>query len=656
MFTVIIAEKEHIDRIREYDIFLSPFADHRRIALCRWYPEKDTLAEAVPELRETVAREKTWRALILTTGEGLTYRNPFDLVPFEPPQKEWEEPLEEYLPRLRQVKLAAFDAAAEKPLTKLVTHLCRQPLVQAGRNSVGESDPEFAEYQLEAQYKQQLRSRITTNERLDISLPSEVICVARRTYTQRSEEIHSAWGEHVEQQYRRFPDWNLYFDKMRYLVFDLPPENYQSYPFDYLRLLSSLMLLAGQEIPGGCLRPGRLYRLECENDDAALTELLQRYDGKLQATDALLEQKIDAVREEQRPRISDYEAERSFCANVTVPVTPRGDFDKSDLYVSGRELGLSTDCPTDEAAFWDSARSASDKAIHRLIKQPARALGKALESFRGMNRISDRQAACLDGYQVEDVREHIHTEEQAMLDTGITMAENLDACRVRIDKADHQVRRKIDARMTRKCTIAMGLVLLGVFLVGCLPMLVKNLGAVAARGTALGLTAMGLAALALTAVVCLFFLRRALRRKVYTYNDEVAELDRTVTGMMDDYSRCLSHACNVMRGCSVVAYHTAHANPEDARIMVYRKHQSDIRQRREQLRTVFALFFPREQQPCQQEPEAYPYEFDRPVDYEYPIPYAQRQRAIDFLQPDNRVVLPVAHIKGVTVRTEELYD
>lgn len=154
MFTVIIAEKEHIDRIREYDIFLSPFADHRRIALCRWYPEKDTLAEAVPELRETVAREKTWRALILTTGEGLTYRNPFDLVPFEPPQKEWEEPLEEYLPRLRQVKLAAFDAAAEKPLTKLVTHLCRQPLVQAGRNGVGESDPEFAEYQLEAQYKQ----------------------------------------------------------------------------------------------------------------------------------------------------------------------------------------------------------------------------------------------------------------------------------------------------------------------------------------------------------------------------------------------------------------------------------------------------------------------------------------------------------------------
>ena len=121
-----------------------------------------------------------------------------------------------------------------------------------------------------------------------------------------------------------------------------------------------------------------------------------------------------------------------------------------------------------------------------------------------MNRISDRQAACLDGYQVEDVREHIHTEEQAMLDTGITMAENLDACRVRIDKADHQVRRKIDARIDPQRTIAMGLVLLGVFLVGCLPMLVKNLGAVAARGTALGLTAMGLAALALTAVVCLF--------------------------------------------------------------------------------------------------------------------------------------------------------
>ena len=44
MFTVIIAEKEHIDRIREYDVFLKPFADLRRVALCRWEPQEDAAA------------------------------------------------------------------------------------------------------------------------------------------------------------------------------------------------------------------------------------------------------------------------------------------------------------------------------------------------------------------------------------------------------------------------------------------------------------------------------------------------------------------------------------------------------------------------------------------------------------------------------------
>ena len=98
MFTVIIAEKEHIDRIRGYDIFLSPFADHRHIALCRWYPEKDMLAEAVPELRGRPWPVKKRGALILTTGEGLTYRNPLTWCRLSRRRREWEEPLRNICP------------------------------------------------------------------------------------------------------------------------------------------------------------------------------------------------------------------------------------------------------------------------------------------------------------------------------------------------------------------------------------------------------------------------------------------------------------------------------------------------------------------------------------------------------------------------------
>ena len=638
----------------EYDVFLKPFADLRHIALCRWEPQEDTLRKAVPELEAAVAGERVWRAVILNTNEGITQRNPYDLVSYTPPQRD-EDNMPAYLERLREEKFSAFRQAIRKPLTRLATYLCEQPLIQEGRNAAAQ-DPEFAEYQTEAQYKQELRTQLLDGESIDFPRPAEVLCISPRLYCQRSDELRSSWNEHVEHQYSSFADWNMYFDKMRYMVFDLPPENYQTYAFDYIRFLAAVMLVAGQETPPGTMRPNRLYCLACENDSEALTELLQRYDQKLYATDLLLEQKAKTVCQEVCPTVSSREVRGNLCANVTIPVTLREDFDLSDVYVTGVHLGLSADCPVDEELLWDENQSRSGKALHRLFKQPARSLGGALDHFRGLNRVQNCKFGKLDSAQMEDVREHIRDEELAMLKTAVDASFDQEAFNGRIKASDENVRKKIDTRMTRARTVGTGVILLALFVISCAPMLFANFGNIQARGLSFGMVGIGLALLAATALVCLFFLRGTLKEKIDAYNETAGGAVNAVMGQMSDYSRYLSHACNVMRGYSVVETYEVIGTATDPRILIYRKHQADVRQQREQLRTTFLNFFPKEYEAKPDVEEAYAYEFDRAEDYGYPMPCGTRQRVVDFLRKDNHVTLPVDFIESITLRTEELYE
>ena len=55
--------------------------------------------------------------------------------------------------------------------------------------------------------------------------------------------------------------------------------------------------------------------------------------------------------------------------------------------------------------------------------------------------------------------------------------------------------------------------------------------------------------------------------------------------------------------------------------------------------------------------DSYPYDFTRPVDFQYPIPYEQMQASrIEFMQRGNMVEIPVDFVKRVHIRREDLYD
>lgn len=674
MFTVVIAEKEHLESIQEYKVFLKPFIDDSCVEFCQWRPGERTLADSVPHLQEVVGHNREWRAVVLCDGLDTEGKNPFNLVKFTPPV--YEEPVgmeddedaliehrQEYLSRLREEKFRAFDQAARQPLTRLMTRLCAGPLVTNNKNSrIAEiMNPidrlDYFQYQDEVRRKQEIREQIIAGEKITISLPSEVVCVARRTHTEQEYDINNSWAPHEEIQYSRFYDWNLYFDKMRYLVFDVLPEGHQDYEFDYIRFLYAIMILASNDTPADVLRPNRVFCMNCENDEKALVHLLSLYDTKLAMTDEMLAGKINELKNTKKERLSDRDVKMIFCSNVNVPVTMAKDVDRSGLYADPNGVGLSTDCPNEEFAVWDSTYIKSRKTLFNLLKQPRRALRTAADDMRHMNHVDLTRAGVLNEFQAEDVKEYTCEEELRMVSVETPDLYDVERYEKDMAASSKEIQKKIETRMKRKTTILLGVVVLALYLAGFLPLLFNNRADAGKIMWALIIMGGALLVMAIVGVVCLFFLRGSLQEKLRGFNRVMQGISNEIDGSMNQFSRYLSHACNVMRGFSVLNYLERSENPSARRIRVFRKHQADILRTREELREIFGAYV---DETAIEEPDkvdVYPYDFDRPVDYPYPIPYSDGMKChIEFMQPGSTVQVPVSFVKRITVRREELYD
>ena len=346
-----------------------------------------------------------------------------------------------------------------------------------------------------------------------------------------------------------------------------------------------------------------------------------------------------------------------FCSNITVPVTVSKEIDRSGLFADANALGLSTDCPMDEYAHWEGEYIKSRKTLIQLLKQPRRAVKGAAADMRRMNDVDLSKAAILNEFQAEDVRDYTGEEELNMV--GVDTPDLYDVERYEEEMSEHSklVHRKIETRMTRTTTVALGAVALVLYLIGFLPLLFGNRADSETVSWALIIILACLGLLAVSGFVCLLFLRGGLRKRYRAFNRGMQDISNELDSSLMQFSRYLSHACNVMRGFSVLNYLERKEDPDAERIRVYKKHRADIKRTREELREIFGRYVVEGAYDGSERVEVYPYDFSRPVDFNYPIPYSDGMKCqIEFMQPGNTVQVPVSFVKRITVRREELYD
>ena len=439
--------------------------------------------------------------------------------------------------------------------------------------------------------------------------------------------------------------------------FDILPKNQRDYRFDYVRFLYATILLASNTIPSGCLAAERVYKLECENDEDALCRLLQTYEAKLNITKETLNLRIQEILEKRPHVLQDHEVKTTFCTKVDLPVLFDDTFEEVDLYAEPG-FGLANGCPREELFAWEEEQKKSKKTLGVMLKQSRRSLRKTSGKVRQQEEAPYRRLELLDEFQLEDIQDFIDNQELEMINTNIMDLYEEERLYEELDEQDQQVKEKIKERMYRPTTLFLGGSMLAMFLLGFLTIFLKNsTGKPLKMAGALLFAGFGLAIFAIVAGVTLWFLRRSLNQRVKDYNNTMHGVSSQVRQAMATYSKYLSHMCSIRRGYGVLNAVQRKDDPDHAKIVLLKKHIIDIEKAKAEAGEIFGQFLVNRKSLRLEDMNGYDYNYDIPVDYQYPLPYADgTARKITFIQTGVYAEVPVEFVKQIMVRREELYE
>ena len=696
MFTVLIAEKHYIDAIRlENKLFFEPFLENKELAFCYWNPDGQNLNDSVPGLIDAVGRRKEWKAVIVNscTDDVASKKNPFDLVdcsvledltePTQTPSNgeswdTWEDSWRSYYSVLTEKKEEIYRNALSLPLQKLTTWLCFRPadfILQdvsekddvhdwaLNELSEGEINPisrleklEREQYRIELKMKEMLRREFSEGNVMNIEYPKEVYCISRRTSEKGFFNPEAYWHTRSQNEYSEFCDRNMYFDKMRFMVFDLLPEAHKNFRCDNIRFLSTLMVFATNTVPSSTMDSRRLYVLECEHDDTPLFTLATSYDKKLSATYEVIGNEIERIYGEIPGELSDKAAESLFCSpqNIDVNLDENCDFDA--LYPEG-SFALLPNSPLTEVRNWQDEFKTAQKSYENIIRQQRRSVKKGIDKLNLNSELSEANINRLTKFQLDDIRDYTENAEDEMVNSmppDLTQASKYEE--LMKEKSDN-VKKILENRMSKTEAITLFVIVLVSVLVLCVPFVVANLSTGEATGSALGIVGAMLGILTAALVVTIVVLKLPLRNAVKEFDSTMHSIADAINANIKKYSKYFSLTCNVRRGNKVHRYSEKNLDEYTKSIRIRRKHQEDIRKMRAELDEAYHEFIGDARYHENSMIQPYDFDFDKKVEYTYNAPFlAGFCRYIDFLGAGNQVEVPHGYITDISVRMEEIYD
>jgi len=601
----------------------------------------------------------------------------------------WKAECAERLSAMLAEKRSIFKSALSLPLQRLVTCLCYvsdglpvKKLVKKGDVGDyvhGKLDPlNFEKHLMELEHfyhleedrlKNELRrecveemlpgdGRFKRKGSMGIALPDEVICFAERTTETGFFDAQVYWENHMGFEYSSFVVRNMYFDKMRFIVQDILPSTHQNYRYDRIRFLYNLLLFSVNEVPSGTLLPRKLYYLESENNEEALSTIVSAYIGKLDNTIDVVNGQIETIKRQMPQELDDSDVAKLFCAKVNIPVSLAEDFSEEALYAEQNDYGYFVDSFGDDHATWRSQRTRTGEAVERLVKQPRRALKKSVDKMDRECLIDYNMIRAMNSFQMDDVREHTDSEKDRMVSMEVTNIFDLSRYKKELDEESSKVEAVIDRRMKKKTNILLGAVCLGVFLITFLPIIFTNRGNINTTSVVLMFVAIACALLVAVMAVAVILMRLPLKNALNDYNQKSREINNEVRSAMSKYSDYLSCVCNIIRGYKVQNFNANHIDKYDRDIRIRKKHKNDMEKIRAVLADNYGDFI--DDRFIDNELSVAPYDYDfsrEKAEYDYYPPYLPDDNyKIDYLEAGNTVTLPSDFVRKVTVRMEEIYD
>ena len=676
MFTIVICSKEfHDGCTKTYREFLAPLFKDSDFAFCCWNPLANSMDEALPGLKRLLEGKHEWRALVVLDRESygeenIAKRNPYNYIDATSTLQELRSAEEVY----------AFRKQCEDGLQRAI----QNPLMKLGMWLAGAPSTEYpampAEYATlpqpeEEGYFDELRARHLSAAEVELDRltelrgrvlsqhfvleghmqqkPVQIVTLCERMHINDNAACNAAWRVSQEHAYSRFFEDNMYADRMRCLLTDVDYVDSRRVESSYFNFLSLAMMLARQDMSGSVLRQGRLYSVGIRLNRRRLSECYYTYLSRLNATLRLIGTYKRRHLSRQSEPLTNRQADELFISDVIVPVEISNEFDREALLCEHKDIGLSGDCPRDEAAYWDDQYRSIEKKFIRYLREPRRAVKTSVsEDFRPQNRIDDDRAGGLNEFQLEEVAIRLADEEEAMVKTGTIRLFKTKEYLEAIEEADKEVKKGIAQRMTKKKTVLVGLIAAAVYLVGFLPLLFGNTNTVKSFLFSLLLTGVTLFLFLIVGLVYLFVLRHRLVNRLKHFNYVMYGLLAEIDDGLHGFSQYLSHCCNVMREFSVLSWFDMTRHKQTS---ILKKHEYLVMQQLNKAQSIFSGNIDTSMSVVSQmEPFDYDYSQDKPYSFEFDT--VIRPGVCEFFHPDEVVDTPVDYIEAITLAREELYD
>ena len=514
-------------------------------------------------------------------------------------------------------------------------------------------DPEYTACLVENTKKAELLRPLHARFMMKDKLPSEIICLSSRTFDFEPEEQDVKWKKRDENSYSRFADYNLYNERLKYLLYDIRSEEHKQFKYDQIKLLCLLLTVAGNDVPQGVVQPNRVYRLSMEFDNDIITNVCEKYISKLNATGIRLKELEMNLDFDQKVTLDDFTARELFESDKKIDVKIPSEHTRTDLYAEYKKLGLSTDCPTDEDAYWSVQYRTITKNFVRYLREPKRALKTAAkEDFHRNTTVEDERTLALSENQAENVWYHMVEEERKMVETSTNQIFDTKRFNEELHKADKEIKRGIAQRMTRRKTLIAGGVAVGAYMLGFLPLLFSSLNTWYSFLFSLAVMGGVLAVYAIIGVIYLFVMRKKLVNRFIHFNFVMSGICNSISAALGQFALYLTHAHNVMRDASVLKRRES-AVSKTKRILRY--HDMKIKEQIVSLGEVFSKYIDFSHVNII-ESDPYDYDFTVMREYAYEMPNIEAARRITFLQSGNEINMPVDYVRSVALTREELYD
>lgn len=735
MLTVIFAEKEIIEKINRYKLFLKPLLENKEIAFCEINLEKDNIEDIAPDIHKVINNCDSWKALIVAPIEKHKL-NPFDFTGYKEnfllkrkKEIDWTM-FSNYLSTRRD----NYERAIENPLMKLSFALGAEPAPIAsdaieeylsvvsgevplyklmvdirlksinipkvvtwtqkygnteleelfksneefneflGAVSTSNSDkivemigpenvPYFTKYiepdesycsdpyyfvsQLDETSKKLQLKKLKDKFTFYDTKPREIICVSERCCDLSFERLNSK--DNIDD----FADYNLYPSNMKFLLFDILPENHKQYEQDYIKYLTFILVIAENEFPKGNIDNGFLYTADVVIDKNRFYQICGNQDARLAAT---LREIVSNIRDEndyENTPLDNYEAREIFESDIHINIPDSSDYDKNSMRANYSGLGLAKDCPEDEYSRWTFQYKEIEKKFTRYLREPRRLVKTAAKvDFPANNKIKDDRVRRLNEYQKEDIVFRLQEEEKNMVDTRTANLFRSDKYLDELKKSSNDIKKTINKRMSKKATIGVGLSAGAAFLMGFLPMLFSNLNTAKSFGVSAAITLSGLVIFFLIGFIVLFSFRKKLKSKFVSFNITMGSIFSDISEELRGFSNYLSHACNVMRENYVLKSSDQEIS-ENIRIM--KKHILDIERKRSELRNIYSDHFEIDGD-AYMDAEPFEYDFEVLNCYDYEAEYSPCKDNVEYIEKGQYVTISVDYLQSIMLAKEKNYD